>query len=384
MNYLILGSDPYKTSTFSKITRHVIKLLSKDKNNKVFCLCNEFFNMRVYENVVISGFTSNPEQQLSFALSYFKPDACILIGNIEDYLYLNNYYKNNSKRCPIVGILNVITMPILPSFLNIFENILDEVIVYSRGIFNLLIDVGLKNVTYNHLGINRDTFYPISNQQEIYNKNLENEIFSIVSPGSNSHNNYKQCLIESFAHFSKNKNEVYLYFSDRDDRNYFDIEKQARKYPWLKEKILIDNKTKLFKTNLNNIYNSSNICIDCSINSCYNLSILESIYCGCYGVITNNPFNPIDNYPNIEGCISQIESVNYIQSDGNHFFIPDFKHLIDIMEKYYKRYKENELIKLNITDELEHYFSWWEFNTSLEYILSVSMNNNVKIENILL
>lgn len=382
MQYLIVGNDPYKTSTFSKITKQIINILSKDKNNNIFCLSKDFSETRSYENVIISGPISNLEQQLSFYSTYLKPKICILIGNLEDFLFLGNYFKNNYLKFPIIGVLNINTMPLTPYFLSIL-GMFNNVLLYSSGIYEFLKTIGLPNIKYSPLGVDKNLFYSIPNQKEIYNKNFENEIFSIISPGSNSKNNYKTCLIEAFSNFSKNKEEVYLYFSDRNDEKYFKVEDFIWKYPWIKEKILISQDQQLFKSNLNNIYNTANLCINTDINSCYNLSTLESMYCGCHNVITDNLFNQINNYP-ISNSIIKIKSNNFIEPLGNHLYIPDFKDLVDIIEKSYNLYKENKLNRLNITKELEHYFSWEEFNNSLEYILSVNMNNNIKIGNILL
>jgi len=378
-NYLIIGHDPYSTSTFSRITKHVIDYLSKDKDNSVYCLSLGESVARHFGNVLISPVTDF-QKQIHEAITYSKPDIVITICDILDTFHLY-YYKifSHSKNWRWVGIFDIQTMPPPPMFINVVLE-MDYVLTYSSGIYDFLFSHEDINIMYASLGVESNLFYQLPNQEEICKNLFENNKFLILSPGSNNESNYKIGLIEAFAEFSKNKDDVYLYFCDRDGNEYSKLEETAWKYPWIVDKVMMksEHDFKLLENHdLNNLYNSVNVTIDVSVNSHFSLSCLEALACGGKVVMTWNHLNPSNQYP-LSDRIETIPTIKVVNRVGGNERYVIIEELVKKINDSYLEYKIGNFKKIHLDEELSKEFSWDKFDSSLKYILKKTLNIRVK------
>lgn len=375
MNYLIIGHNPYSTSTFSRITKHVIDFLSKDTYNNLYVLSLGETIARSYENVIISP-VYNFEKQLEHSIKYSNPDIIITICDLMDNFPLY-YHKLNpvSHSWKWIGIFDIQTMPPPPSFINIVLE-MDHILTYSTGIYNFLSPNSDINVQYGPLGVDSNLFYPLSNQKEIYKSLFDNNTFTLLSPGSNSEDNYKIALVEAFAIFSRKKDDVYLYFCDRDGSNYYEIENLSWKFPWIVDKIMMKTDPDfqiLENHDLNNLYNSVTGVVDVSIKSNFSLSCLEALSCGCNVLIAENPLNPPKQYLSYNK-IKTIPTNKVINAVGGENRYVIIEELVKKIDELYVEYKSGNLDKTYMNEDVLKEFSWNEFDASLKYILNNMLN----------
>lgn len=375
MNYLIVGHDPYATSTFSRITKHVIDFLSKDSENSVYCLSLGESVARHYDNVLICPVTDF-QKQIHEAVSYSNPDIVITICELLDVFPIY-YYKtlSLSQNWKWIGIFDIQTMPPPPIFINVILE-MDYILSYSTGIYNFISPNQDINISYAPLGVEENLFNQLPNQDEICKNLFDNDKFIILSPGSNNESNYKIGLIESFAEFSKDKEDVYLYFCDRDGFEHYKLEEICWKYPWIVDKIMLKSE-KDFKIlenyDLNNLYNSVNVVIDVSINSNFILSCLEALSVGGRVLMADNHLNSVNQYP-LSDRIETIETIKVVNNvGGNNRYIITEK-LTEKINEIYLEYKSGIFKKIDIDEETRKEFSWNKFNGSLKYILGNLLN----------
>ncbi len=380
MKYLLVCSSPFENSTLSKISKNVIENLIGD--NEIYCLahCENQTIYKKYKNASICPIFDF-ENQFEEALIYFKPDVLITIGDISECV-LPHYHKKSIHYTgwKWISILDIGTIPPPPGLIDFILNT-DHIVTYSLEVFKFLNNNPNIDVHYARLGVEKDLFYVLPNKKEIKESFKNKEIFTILSPGSNNRSNEKSTLIEAFAEFSKDKNNVFLYFCDRDNSKYYDLKDIAWKYPWILDKIMftddgVDNHV------LNNLYNSVDLTIDLSVNSTFNLSILEALSCECSVVIPHNPINNFFQYPNSD-YMNICKSHKFINQLGGEEWHSDVYYLKKIIEeKYFKFIKEkedNEQKSLNITNEKENdKFSWENFNSTLKVIIKNILNKKNK------
>lgn len=376
MNYLILGHDPFSTSTFSRITKHVMDLVSQDPSNSVYVLSLGESIARQFGNVTISPVT-DINKQLKECIEYSKPDIVITICDISDNfpLYFYKTTQDQSRSWRWVGIFDIQTMPPPPAFINVVLE-MDYILTYSTGIYNFISPNEDIRIIYAPLGVESDTFFPLQNQQDICKKMHEDEKFILLSPGSNNERNYKIGLVEAFSEFSKDKTNAYLYFCDRDGFDYYKLQELSWRYPWIVDKIMLksENHFELLENHdLNNLYNSVYAVVDVSTNSNFSLSCQEALACGGRVLMTENPLNSPKQY-GLPDRIKTIPSNKIINSVGgieNYVIIEEFAKKI---EESYLEYKSGIFEKINIDEELFQEFSWNKFDTSLKYIFRNILN----------
>lgn len=374
MNFLIICSSPYGTSTFSRISKNVIDFLSKDEKNSLYCLSLGEEIARSYENVQLSPVVDF-EKQLTEAIAYSDPDVVITIGDVVDFfpvLYAKNLQSHHWKW---IGIFDILTMPPPPSVIDVILG-MDAQLVYGIGLYRFLSGNSKLNIFYARPGVNGNYFYSLENQEEIVNSFKSKNIFTILSPGSNVENNYKIALFEAFASFSRDKEDVYLYLCDRDGNNYYDPSSLFWKYPWIADKILTKSE-KDFKFlenhDLNNLYNSVALTIDLTINSNFSLSILEALSCGGSVLMASSPFNSVEQYPCSEK-ITPVKSHKILNSLGGENYYVDVWNLVEKLNEKYLEYYSMNSVKICRDEDFREEFSWNKFNTSLKYILNNFMN----------
>lgn len=368
MKILVLGHNPNGNSTFSRITKHILEVLQYEE---IYLLAKDAFANKE-KNLLISPIFDLPKQ-FEESIDSFQPDIVLTIGNLQDHLIVYNYTNIMSYSWKWVSIPNIPTMPFNTDLINILFKI-DYILTFNNKSFNIIKSFN-QNTSYAHLGV-ESSFFPFINQNE-----MKRDVFTIISPGSNSKNNYKIALLEAFGIFSRGKeNDVLLYFCDRNQENYYNLNDLLWKLYSYRKLIMLNNSNCLgdiFNDSMmNSNYNMAHVCIDTNTDDNFQLSNLEALKCGCE-VILPDSSHIIADYPKShQNRIHAVKTNQILNKDGSFRNHIEIEGLVEKLNELYIRYKKVILNSIEIQDCLD--FNWEEFNKELKYIIGKLQNINKK------
>lgn len=362
MRYLLIGYNPEDSSTFSRITRNILDYLNTQEDNEVYLLAPDTYAI----NSSISPLIDLP-QQFEEAIRSFQPDIVITIGDLSSIETIFHYRNIMSYSWKWISILEIESIPFPTDNFKLLTSV-DYIITYSRETYDI-VSTFHSNVKYARLGIGSNKFFPLLNKEEI--ESSLKDFFVIVSPGNNTENNYKIALLEAFSIFAIDKEDVLLYFCDRDNIKHYDLNSLLWRIQTAKHRILFNNSFQpdsfVRDHDINSIYNVAHICVNTNITGKFQLSILESIKCGCNVIMPDHPYI-FEDYKGFEGLIHPVSAHKTINSSGGYSNFIDVEGLAAKLEELYIGHKCGKLNSGNFDDFRT--FAWQDFNGELEYILS--------------